>query len=161
MHHRPMATGFALSDDEVVFLAAARTATLATVADDGAPRLVPVCFVVDNAGRDVVIYSPLDDKPKSVVDVRDLARVRDLLARPDVALLVHHWSEDWSAIGWLRLRGTAGLLEPATAHEEHVAATAALRAKYPQYAQHQLDDRPLIRVVVTATTRWGNLGVSD
>jgi PPOX class probable F420-dependent enzyme len=146
-----------LTAEQLAFLAAARTATLATIAPDGWPRLVPICFVVRD-GVDVVVYSPLDEKPKTVGDVRDLARVRDLLARPEVALLVHRWSEDWSELGWLRLKGTAALLEPAGASEEHATAVAALRAKYPQYATHRLDERPLIRIEIIAATSWGSLG---
>jgi len=141
--------------DERLFLAEARTATLATIAPDGAPRLVPVCFALaDDAD---VLYSPLDEKPKRVGDPRDLARVRDILARPEVSLLVHHWSEDWSALGWLRVRGRASLLEPRSGRE-HAAAVMALRTKYPQYADHDLDARPIIRVDVVATRSWGSLG---
>jgi PPOX class probable F420-dependent enzyme len=92
-----------------------------------------------------------------VFDVRHLARVRDILARPEVALLVHRWSEDWSELGWLRLRGTATLVEPGDAPADHAAAVAALREKYPQYATHRLEGRPLIRIVVTRASSWGNV----
>jgi PPOX class probable F420-dependent enzyme len=151
-----MATGFRLSDEQRSFLAAARTATLATIGSDGLPRLVPVCFVVD-LGSPIAIHTPLDEKPKRVADVHHLQRVRDILARPEVALLVDRWSEDWSQLGWLRLRGTANLLEPHEAPDEHAAAVAALRAKYPQYENHRLDDRPLIRIVIDRVTRWGSV----
>ena len=146
-----------LSDEQRTFLAAARTATLATIAPDGVPRLVPVCFaLVDAAGP--VIYTPLDDKPKRVGDPRDLARVRDILARPDVSLLVDRWSEDWSQLGWLRILGRASLLEPGDPSDEHAPAVAALRARYPQYKDHRLEDRPIIRIAVMATRSWGSLG---
>ena len=144
-----------ISEAERLFLAEARTATLATIAPDGAPRLVPVCFALaDDAD---VLHSPLDDKPKRVGDPHELARVRDILVRPDVSLLVHHWSEDWSALGWLRVRGRASVLER-SAGREHSAAVMALRAKYPQYAAHRLDERPIIRIDVVATVSWGSLG---
>ncbi len=146
-----------MQPDERAFLDAARTATLATIAPGGLPRLVPVCFVRVDV-REPVIYSPLDDKPKRVGDPRALARVQDILARQDVALLVDRWSEDWSALGWLRVHGRASLLEPDEAPDEHAAAVAALRAKYPQYAEHRLDDRPIIRIAVIATRSWGSLG---
>jgi len=144
--------------DELAFLAAARRATLATIAPDGLPRLVPICFAVetDADGRPIV-FSALDDKPKRVADIHDLARVRDLLARPDVALLVDRWSEDWSQLGWLRVAGRAALVEPAGAPDEHASAVAALRAKYPQYAAHRLEERPLIRIEVTSVRSWGDL----
>ena len=122
------------------FLESARTATLATIAADGGPRLVPICFIVGDGGSGPVIYTPLDDKPKAVTDVRDLERVRDIVARPDVALLVDRWSENWSRLGWVRVTGKAVLCEPADSPAEHTAAVAALRAKYPQYATHRLED---------------------
>ena len=80
------------------FLAGARRAILATVAPDGRPRLVPVCFALapdDDARGRPILYTPLDEKPKRVGDPHQLARVRDLLVRPDVTLLVDHWDEDW------------------------------------------------------------------
>ena len=155
MHHRLVAT---MTEPQRAFLAAARTATLATIAPDHAPRLVPVCFVVvPVAGAAQRVYTPLDEKPKASSDVHELARVRDILARPSVSLLVHRWSEDWSQLGWLRIAGRAELLEPAAAPAEHTAAVAALRGKYPQYATHRLEERPLIRIEVTGARSWGNL----
>ena len=152
-----MTTPAELSAVDRAFLAAARTATLATISPDGLPRLVPVCFALVDAAEDV-IYSPIDDKPKTATDPRDLARVRDILARPDVSLLVDRWSEDWSQLGWLRILGRATLLEPDDAPGEHGAAVAALRSRYPQYADHHLEDRPIIRIAVVTTRRWGSLG---
>ena len=58
-----------LSPGDRAFLVEARRAVLATIAPDGRPRLVPVCFVVDP--EQPVLYTPLDDKPKRVDDVRD------------------------------------------------------------------------------------------
>lgn len=123
-----------------------RTAILATVGPDGQPRLVPICFVVDADGA---IWSPLDEKPKSIDDARSLARVRDVLARDEVALLVQRWSEDWSELAWLRLAGTASLMETPPA-----AIVTALRVRYPQYASHDLEHRPALRVVVDRALRW-------
>lgn len=160
MHYRPVVTTI-LTAGQLAFLAEARTAVLATIAPDGTPRLVPVCFVVRDRSDDAVLYTPIDEKPKRAWDVRDLARVRDVLARPTVAVLVHHWSEDWSELGWLRLRGDASLVEPADDPGEHAAIVAELRAKYTQYVSHLLEGRPLIRIRVTGATAWGSLGVSD
>jgi PPOX class probable F420-dependent enzyme len=152
-----MATRSALTDEQRAFLTAARTATLATLADDGFPRLVPICFVVGDAPGEQIVYTPLDEKPKRVVDVHELARVRDVLARPGVGLLVHRWSEDWAELGWLRIRGDALLLEPLAASGEHASAVAALRAKYPQYLTHRLEDGPILRISIIAARSWGSL----
>jgi PPOX class probable F420-dependent enzyme len=152
MHHRLMAKAL-LSGEQRTFLADARTATLATIAPDGTPRLVPVCFVVDGD----VLYTPLDEKPKQVDDVRELARVRDILARPDVAVLVHRWSEDWTQLAWLRVNGDGTLLEPSAAPVEHASAVEALRAKYPQYHTHRLDEAPIVRISMIRARSWGSL----
>ena len=148
-----------LSQAELAFLAAARRAVLGTLAADGRPRLVPICFALDAADRPLRIWSPLDDKPKRVADPHDLKRVRDIAANPAVSLLVDAWSEDWPALGWLRLDGRAELIEPgSSASEEHGVAVAALRARYPQYASHGLEHRPIIRIVIERHRSWGNLG---
>ena len=72
---------------------------------------MPVCFTLARPPRDV-LCTPLDEKQKQVDDPRDLARVRDILARPRVALLADRWDEDRSRLAWLRLEGDARLLEP-------------------------------------------------
>ena len=74
----------------------ARRAVLATIAPDGAARLVPICFAVH--ASDPIIWTPLDDKPKAIDDPRGLARARDVLADPRVTVLV--------AAHWMALRGS-------------------------------------------------------
>jgi PPOX class probable F420-dependent enzyme len=160
MHHRAMPTNSILTADELAFLVAARTAVLATIDEGGLPRLVPICFVVTESPR-LLLHSPLDEKPKRIGDPHMLARVRDIAERPEVSVLVERWSEDWGRLGWLRLYGLAALLEPAgdpLDGAEHGAVVAALRGKYPQYRVQQLEDRPLIRIVLERCRSWGNLG---
>jgi PPOX class probable F420-dependent enzyme len=140
----------ALSPEQRAFVAAARTAVLATVAPHGTPRLVPICFVLDG---DTVV-SALDEKPKRTADPRDLARVRDILARPQVSLLVHRWDEDWSRLGWVRLHGTAALLEPGQAA---LGVIDDLRAKYPQYEDQAIDRRPMLSISIDRVSGWGEL----
>jgi PPOX class probable F420-dependent enzyme len=146
---------------ERAFLSAARRAVLATIASDGRPRLVPICFVVDPVHP--ILYTPLDEKPKAPREVMHLARVRDVLADPRVSVLVDHWDEDWARLAWLRCHGTATVLgsDAGTpgAPERH-AAISALRARYPQYVSHRLEARPMIRIVIERTTSWGVPGSS-
>jgi PPOX class probable F420-dependent enzyme len=135
---------------------------LATIDPSGRPRLVPICYVALHGAGGVtgpVLYSPLDAKPKRVADPHRLARVRDIVARPEVDLLVDHWDEDWSRLGWIRLRGLAELIEPDSGvdRDERRVVIAALRAKYPQYVAHDLESRPIIRIVPTDATAWGTL----
>ena len=93
-----------LTGEARTFVEVARRATLATIAGDGRPRLVPVCFVL---ARDLA-YIPIDEKPKDSADPLDLARMRDILRRPRITLLVDRWDEDWSRLGWVRLEGRPG-----------------------------------------------------
>jgi PPOX class probable F420-dependent enzyme len=137
-----------LSTREAALLAEARTATLATIDPDGRPRLVPICFVLTVD----VIWSPLDEKPKAVADVRALARVRDIVARPSVTVLVDRWSEDWSRLAWVRVYGHAALVEPGDVPD---SVLQGLRAKYPQYLGHDLESRPLISIAIERVASWG------
>jgi coenzyme F420-0:L-glutamate ligase/coenzyme F420-1:gamma-L-glutamate ligase len=150
-----------LTCTEHAFVAETRRAVLATLRPDGEPRLVPVCFALadepDDMGRPI-IYSPIDEKPKASADPRRLARVQDLLVLPAVTLLIDRWSEDWSHLAWVRLTGRGVLLEPEPRElAEHAAAIAALRAKYPQYAGHDLEGRPIIRMSIDRVQRWGDV----
>jgi PPOX class probable F420-dependent enzyme len=147
MHDREV-----LGEAERRFLSEARRAVLVTVDPAGLPRPVPICHAV--VGDAVV--TPLDEKPKASADPLALARVRDIEARPDVVLLVDRWSEDWSALAWLRVYGHASIVRPG--EDGHVEAVAALRGKYPQYAGHHLEARPLIRVVPVRSRSWGGTG---
>jgi PPOX class probable F420-dependent enzyme len=133
-----------LAASEREFLALARRATLATIAPDGRARLVPVCFVL----VDGVLWSPLDEKPKSVDEPRRLARVADIAREPRVTLLVDRWSEDWSELAWLRVDGHAELVDG------DPSVVAALRAKYPQYLAHDLESRPMIRIQAERAHGW-------
>jgi PPOX class probable F420-dependent enzyme len=145
--------GDLLDPRELAFLVAARRAILATVDAGGRPRLVPVCYIVD-AIDGVRIITPLDDKPKATDDKRALARVRDIRTRPEVGVLVERWDEDWSRLAWLRLEGRATLLEPDDVPRQTVER---LRAKYPQYATHDLEASPMIAIEVSRAASWGAL----
>ncbi len=137
---------------ELELLTSARRAVLATIRPDGSPRVLPICFVAVDGPDRIILYSPIDEKPKRSGDPRALARVRDLLARPEVTVLVDRWDEDWSKLGWMQLRGRAGLVEPGAG--EHAAAVERLRAKYPQYERQALETRPIIRIEVESVRSW-------
>ena len=139
-----------LSGGQRDLLATARRATLATIDPRGRPRLVPICFVVVDDADGPVLVSPLDEKPKAGADPLHLARVRDIAARPEVTVLVDRWSEDWTELAWLRCAGRA-TIEPVV----DPAVIAALRAKHPQYASHDLVHRPAIRIAIESVVGWG------
>lgn len=144
-----------LSDAERRLLDEARRAVLATIRRNGRPRLVPIAFAAVLSEHDAIIYSALDEKPKTVVDPRRLGRVRDIIARPQVSMLVDRWSEDWTRLAWLRLDGTAELIEPGAGAHAHFAAVELLRARYAQYAGQRLEERPLLRIHVETSASWG------
>jgi PPOX class probable F420-dependent enzyme len=150
-----------LSPAERAFMAAERRGILATVTPEGRPRLVPVCFVLtdrsDRLGRPI-LYTPVDEKPKKVEDPMRLGRVQDLLVLPEASILVDRWDENWTRLAWVRADGTGEILEPQPhEREDHAAAVAALRGKYPQYREQALDQRPIIRLALTRAVSWGNL----
>ena len=69
--HTPRMTRPPLLDEaQRRFVAETRRAILATTAPDNRPRLVPVCFVLgpdDDAMGRLILYTPLDEKPKQDV----------------------------------------------------------------------------------------------
>jgi len=146
-----------LTEAQRAFVDGARRAVLATIALDGRPRPVPICFVLDVLRP--ILYTPLDEKPKELDNPRLLARVLDIGRDPRVSVLVDRWDEDWSRLGWIRMTGAATLLEPEGADaEEHEIVVAMLRLRYEPYWEHDLETRPIIRVTIEQTTSWGAVG---
>ncbi len=80
---------------------------------------------------------------------RGLRRLRDLAADPRAALLVDHYDDDWSALWWVELRGTASTLESEAAG----AALDALAARYPPYL-HARPPGPVIAILPHRWTWW-------
>jgi PPOX class probable F420-dependent enzyme len=90
-----------------------------------------------------------------VADPRDLARVRDIRRRPRVSVLVDHWDEDWGRLAWLRLDGSASVVEPTDPPAaEHADAIRLFRRRYPQYASMALAQCAMLRVEIERATRW-------
>jgi PPOX class probable F420-dependent enzyme len=139
---------------ERTYLEAARVARLATADAEGRPHAVPVCFAF--VGDHIV--TPIDEKPKAVSPGK-LRRSRDVDANPRVALVADHYTEDWSRLGWVQVRGTATLLS--SGESGHPAAVTALREKYDQYADHTLEERPIIRISPGSVRSWGVLEPPD
>jgi PPOX class probable F420-dependent enzyme len=125
-------------------LTAARVARLATIDPDGRPHLVPIVFAVDGD----TLYTAVDSKPKRS---RTLRRIENARARPDVAVLVDHYAEDWDGLWWIRLRGRARVLDQGA---EHDRALALLRDKYPQYRSDP-PGGPVLAIDVSETRGWG------
>jgi PPOX class probable F420-dependent enzyme len=121
----------------------ARVARLATLRPDGRPHLVPVCFVLDED----IVYSAVDEKPKRS---RDLQRLENIRMDPRVTLLIDHYEEDWARLWWMRLDGSAHVLDSG---QERDRALALLAQKYDQY-RLEPPAGPVVAIVVERWRAW-------
>ncbi len=136
-----------LTPEEERLVNARRVGHLATADSQGAPHVVPVCFAYHNG----YFYSVLDEKPKRT-PVANLKRVRNILANPQVALVVDHYEEEWSNLWYLLIFGKAQMLEKG---DEQQRAVGMLKAKYPQYREMDIDHSPVIKITPTKVVSWG------
>lgn len=123
----------------------ARAARLATIAEDGSPRLVPITFALAaEPGAADLVFSAVDHKPKSTTHLARLARIE---REPRVALLADDYDEEWSQLWWVRVDAHAEVL---TAGPDWETAIAGLQEKYEQY----LAQPPVDAVIRFAVDRW-------
>jgi PPOX class probable F420-dependent enzyme len=130
----------------VIDAAAARVARLATTGADGRPHVVPICFVLEGD----TLYTAVDEKPKRT---RALRRIRNIEENPRVEVVIDHYEEDWTRLWWVRLRGSARVVEL----DER--ALALLQAKYPQYRETP-PRGPLIEVAIEERSEWAAGGTA-
>ena len=142
--------------DDLAFIRDRRVGRLATADARGTPSVVPVVYASFALDGEPVIAIAIDEKPKG--DPRALRRVRNIVERPEVALVVDEYREDWDELEWVLVRGSAGLIEPGDAG--HAAALTALRLKYPQYAEMRLEERPAIIIRNLSTRSWRGAGLN-
>jgi len=138
------------------FLERQRLAHLATADAGGGPHVIPVCFAL----ADQCMYIAIDEKPKKSGDARQLRRLRNIAENPRVAIVADVYDDDdWSRLGFVRLRASARILEAAPGPDgaEHARALGLLRKKYPQYREMRLEERPVIAADITSVTTWGDL----
>jgi PPOX class probable F420-dependent enzyme len=124
-------------------MASVPVATLATLRPDGSPHLVPIVFAVSGER----IITAIDGKPKQQVTP---GRLLNIGADPRVCILVHHYDDDWSRLWWVRIDGTARVLDEG---DEHSQSLTALRERYPQYQTTPLPG-PVIVVDPAAVIGW-------
>lgn len=133
------------------FVANRRVARLATVDAGGTPYIVPICFAFDGAR----IYSAIDLKPKRVGG-RALKRVRNIMENPQVAIVIDDYSEDWSELAYVMIRGSADIIiEEGKDGEERERAEKLLRGKYPQYEVMMQSGCAIIRIAPERVVSWG------
>ena len=131
------------------FVDAQRVARFASADAHGQPHVLPVCYCVIDGSA----YFSIDEKPKQT-NVRRLKRLRNIARNPKVALVIDHYDEDWSQLGWVMLRGQAEILNDG---DEHALAQQALRARYPQYRSMQLGALPVVAIRIEHIASWGAL----
>jgi PPOX class probable F420-dependent enzyme len=100
---------------------------------------VPICFAIDGD----TLYTAVDEKPKRT---RRLQRLRNIVANPHVEVLIDRYDDDWAKLWWVRLRGTARIVEDPRALE-------LLAAKYPQYRDRP-PGGPTIAVTIEEQSEW-------
>ena len=137
-----------LTEAEAAFVRTQRVARLATADADGNPHVIPVCYAFDGTR----FYIPLDEKPKRVAASK-LRRVRNIEARPEVALVIDQYDDDWSRLGYVLVQGRAELLAPEDATHAH--AVELLRERYSQYRTMALEKYPVIVITPDHVTSWG------
>ena len=142
---------------DLAFIRDRRVGRLATADAGGKPSVVPVVYASLTLDDEQVIAIAIDEKPKG--DPRTLRRVRNILERPEIALVVDEYHEDWDALAWVLVRGSASLIEPGDAG--HAEALAALREKYPQYARMRLEELPTILIRDLSTSSWRGAGLDE
>jgi PPOX class probable F420-dependent enzyme len=124
-------------------VAEARVGRLATIDPDGRPNLVPFVFALEGE----TLYSAVDEKPKRS---KRLRRVENIRARPDVTVIVDHYEDDWTRLWWVRLRGTARVLEEG---DERERALELLADKYEQY-RREPPTGPAIAIQIAEWRAW-------
>jgi PPOX class probable F420-dependent enzyme len=127
-------------------LASSRVGRLAFVDDAERPRVLPVTFALAEGA----VWSAIDDKPKRS---RQPARLRYLRRRPEAALCVDVYDDDWSKLAWVQLLGRVQVLPV----EHGAAGMDALAAKYRPYAERR-PPGPLLRLSVEGASSWRATG---
>ena len=124
-------------------LSGARVGRLGLLDEADQPRVLPVAFTL----LDGALWSAIDQKPKR--SAGEPARVRRLRRRPESALLVDRYDDDWTRLAWVEARGRMSVLDAGSAPQVLVA----LAAKYPQYRDHP-PPGPLLRLGVEGVACW-------
>jgi PPOX class probable F420-dependent enzyme len=136
--------------DDWAFVRERRVGRLATADAEGRPSVVPVVYVAMVLNGEPAIAVAIDEKPKG--ESSQLRRVRNIQVRPEVALIVDDYTEDWNRLAWVLVRGSAAIVEPGAAG--HNEAIAALREKYPQYLAMRLESLPVILMQSLSMRSW-------
>jgi PPOX class probable F420-dependent enzyme len=124
-------------------IAGASVARLATADSRGRPHVVPITFAVDGN----TLYFAVDAKPKRT---SNLKRLQNIAANPAVAVLFDHYEDDWSRLWWVRMDGTARVVDDPTAAAR---AIDLLVERYPQYRRAR-PAGPVVAISMERMSGW-------
>jgi PPOX class probable F420-dependent enzyme len=119
-----------------------RVARLAFLDADDRPRVLPITFAVAEGA----IWSAIDEKPKRTAEP---ARVNWLRRRPEAAVCIDVYDDDWGRLAWLQLLGRVDVL----GLDAGGAGLEALIAKYAPYRERR-PPGPLLRLGVQRALSW-------
>ena len=131
-----------LSGKVLAFVRSQRVARVATVGRGGVPNNVPICPVAIS-GR---LYFASSGTAR---------KVRDLRRNPHVALAFDVYSDNWTRLAGVMIRGTASIIEDGAAFHR---VRLALYRKYKTYRRlSPIEEGESVIVCVTPTSShsWG------
>jgi nitroimidazol reductase NimA-like FMN-containing flavoprotein (pyridoxamine 5'-phosphate oxidase superfamily) len=120
------------------FVRTARVCRIATVRADGSPHLIPVCPVFDGTALFIDIG-------------RRYATAEGVMANGRLAVLIDEYSDDWSKLKAVLLRGRAEPVEG----EERDRAWELIREKFPQYKPIGWAPRLTLALRIEDWRQWG------
>ncbi len=123
-------------------LATARVGHLGLLDSDDMPRVLPVTFALAEGA----LWSAVDWKRKRSAEP---ARVRFLRRRPEAALTVDLYDDDWSRLAWVQVLGNVDVMEAG----DGPAGLEALVSKYPPYRDRP-PAGPLLRLTPARVLCW-------
>lgn len=104
---------------------------------------MPVTFALDGD----TIYFAVDAKPKRTAR---LQRLRNIAANPSVSMLADHYEEDWAMLWWVRVDGTARVLDDG---EQSKHGLDLLVSRYPQYKRAR-PQGPVVAITIERIAGW-------
>jgi PPOX class probable F420-dependent enzyme len=116
---------------------------LATADAQGRPHVVVVTFAVEGD----MIYTAVDQKPKSGTDLK---RLRNVGENPQVSMLADEYSDDWGALWWARADGRAVILGD---QRQMAEPLRLLTNRYWQYREAP-PTGPVLAVTVERWSGW-------
>src|SRR3954454_4783884 len=131
-----------LPDWAVELINSKQVARLGFLDESERPRVLPITYAI----ADGHVWSVIDEKPKRAAEP---ARLRYLRRRPEAALCIDHYDDDWSRLAWVQLLGRIEVLPL----DRGSVGLEALCERYPAYRE-RLPRGPLLRLEVERALHW-------